>query len=140
MTSHVDRRNFIRWTAAASLAPGVLLAKAKSTSTIPPPLREEYMLQQNGYAVNAETPLELLTDYLTPNSIFFVRTHWIPRMPQLATWKLTVDGAVSHPLRLTLAVPGVTGREIFGRSGDLTQRHARTGGARSLHRRIPEVK
>lgn len=103
MTSHVDRRNFIRWTAAASLAPAVLLAKAKSASTIPPPARDEYMLQQNGYAVNAETPLELLTDYLTPNELFFVRSHWVPHTPELSKWQLVVDGAVERPLTLSLA-------------------------------------
>ena len=61
------------------------------------------MLQMNGYAVNAETPLDLLTDYLTPNHLFFVRSHWIPRMPDLKTWRLTVDGEVAKPLTLSLA-------------------------------------
>ena len=66
-------------------------------------LAEPHLLQMNGYPLDAETPLELLGDYLTPNSLFFVRSHWIPRMPDRKTWKLTVDGAVAHPLQLTLA-------------------------------------
>lgn len=57
----------------------------------------------NGYPLNAETPLELLTDYLTPNELFFVRSHWIPRMPDLKTWQLVVDGEVRTPLQLTLS-------------------------------------
>jgi len=61
------------------------------------------MLQMNGYAVNAETPLELLTDYLTPNELFFVRSHWIPRTPNLSRWRLTVDGEVKTPVSLSLA-------------------------------------
>lgn len=61
------------------------------------------MLQMNGYAVNAETPLELLTDYLTPNALFFVRSHWIPRTPNLSRWRLTVDGEVNNPVSLSLA-------------------------------------
>lgn len=61
------------------------------------------MLQMNGYAVNAETPLELLTDYLTPNEYFFVRSHWIPRLPDLHSWRLTVDGEVVKPATFSLA-------------------------------------
>lgn len=57
----------------------------------------------NGYPLNAETPLEMLTDYLTPNELFFVRSHWIPRMPDAKTWRLVVDGDVRTPLKLSLA-------------------------------------
>jgi DMSO/TMAO reductase YedYZ molybdopterin-dependent catalytic subunit len=54
----------------------------------------------NGYAIYAETPLELLTDYLIPNELFLVRSHWIPRTPDLKTWRLTVDGEVEKPTTL----------------------------------------
>jgi DMSO/TMAO reductase YedYZ molybdopterin-dependent catalytic subunit len=74
-----DRRTFLRLAAAAPLAPATLLAAP-----------ERHMLQVGGYPLNAETPLELLTDYLTPIDLFFVRSHWIPRMPDAKTWKLTV--------------------------------------------------
>ena len=60
------------------------------------------MLQLNGYGVCAETPLEALTTYLTPNDLFFVRNHWIPRMPDPRTWALRVDGEVGTPLELSL--------------------------------------
>ena len=60
------------------------------------------MLQVNGYAMCAETPLEALTTYLTPNDLFFVRNHWIPRMPDPKTWALRVDGEVGTPLELSL--------------------------------------
>jgi DMSO/TMAO reductase YedYZ molybdopterin-dependent catalytic subunit len=61
------------------------------------------MLQMNGYAVNAETPLELLTDYLTPVELFFVRSHWIPHMPDPGAWRLRVDGDVETSMEFTLA-------------------------------------
>jgi sulfite oxidase len=61
------------------------------------------MLQLNGYAVNAEPPLELLTDYLTPNELFFVRSHWIPRAPDARTWRLKVEGEVGKSMELSLA-------------------------------------
>ena len=57
----------------------------------------------NGYAVNAETPLELLTDYVTPNELFFVRSHWIPRTPGPKKWRLTIDGEVDRSTQLTLS-------------------------------------
>jgi DMSO/TMAO reductase YedYZ molybdopterin-dependent catalytic subunit len=90
----LDRRQFLSVSVAA---PFVASASAAAAS------RREQMLQMNGYALDAETPLELLTDYLTPNELFFVRSHWIPRTPDLKKWRLKVDGEVSKPLELTLA-------------------------------------
>ena len=97
----MNRRSLLTGAAAASgaalLAPlGRLLA-----ADVPPARRR--LLQVNGYAVDAETPLDALTDYLTPNDLFFVRHHWVPQLPDKSTWKLTVDGEVSSPLELTLA-------------------------------------
>ncbi|MGQ0702739.1 MAG: molybdopterin-dependent oxidoreductase [Gemmatimonadales bacterium] len=66
-----------------------------------PPRRR--MLQLNGFPTLAETPLELLTDYLTPNDLFFVRHHWQPTIPEPGSWRLTVDGAVRRPLVLGLS-------------------------------------
>jgi sulfite oxidase len=87
----LDRRDFLRYSALASLAPAALLAA------------EPHLLQMNGYPLNAETPLELLTDYLTPVPLFFVRSHWIARVPDAKTWRLRVDGDVAKPLSLSLA-------------------------------------
>src|SRR5262249_7788064 len=47
--------------------------------------------------------LDLLTSYITPNDVFFVRSHYLPTRVDRHTWTLTVDGAVSRPVRLTLA-------------------------------------
>lgn len=60
------------------------------------------MLQMNAYPANAETPLDLLTTYITPNDLFFVRHHWNPVVPAAADWKLTIDGEVTKPVTLTL--------------------------------------
>jgi sulfite oxidase len=73
----MDRRAFLRLAAAAPFAPGAFAV-------------ERHLLQMGGYPLNAETPLELLGDYLTPNDLFFVRSHWIPRMPDPKTWRLAV--------------------------------------------------
>lgn len=74
----MHRRDFLKGAALAALAPSALAAT------------EPHLLQLGGYPLNAETPLELLTDYLTPVELFFVRSHWIPRMPDPKTWRLTV--------------------------------------------------
>jgi DMSO/TMAO reductase YedYZ molybdopterin-dependent catalytic subunit len=59
------------------------------------------MIQRNGYAIDAETPLDALTSYLTPNDLFFVRHHWNPQYAAHRGWVLVVDGEVERPLRLT---------------------------------------
>jgi DMSO/TMAO reductase YedYZ molybdopterin-dependent catalytic subunit len=94
----INRRTFLSLSAAASFAPSAAIA-----ATRPRESPSAHMLQMNGYAVNAETPLELLTDYLTPTALFFVRSHWIPRTPNLSRWRLTIDGEVEKPVSLSLA-------------------------------------
>jgi sulfite oxidase len=93
-----DRRKFVTFSTLGLLAPSALLAGIKSAA-----LAGAQMLQVNGYPVNAETPLELLTDYLTPNELFFVRSHWIPRTPDAKNSTLSVDGGVGKPLSLSIA-------------------------------------
>jgi DMSO/TMAO reductase YedYZ molybdopterin-dependent catalytic subunit len=87
-----DRRNLLRAAALLPFAARQLIAAPS-----------RYLLQLNGYAPDAETPLELLTDYITPNDLFFIRSHWIPHTPDVKKWTLTVDGEVEHPLTLTIA-------------------------------------
>jgi sulfane dehydrogenase subunit SoxC len=60
------------------------------------------MIQLNGYATDAETPLDALTTYITPNDLFFVRHHWNPAYQNERRWALAVDGEVERPLRLTM--------------------------------------
>jgi DMSO/TMAO reductase YedYZ molybdopterin-dependent catalytic subunit len=100
----MNRRTLLSGAVAASGA--ALLAPlerlfADVGADVPPARRR--LLQVNAYAADAETPLDALTTYLTPNDLFFVRHHWVPQLPDMATWKLTVDGDVSRPLELTLA-------------------------------------
>jgi sulfite oxidase len=57
-------------------------------------------------ALNAESPTELLNDYLTPISSFFVRNNGV--LPTISlgdadSWKLSVDGEVRNPCRWTVA-------------------------------------
>jgi DMSO/TMAO reductase YedYZ molybdopterin-dependent catalytic subunit len=94
-----SRRGFLSLAGGAALLPRALLAAAAETV----PKEKRRMLQMNGYAIDAETPLDALTTYLTPNDLFFVRHHWNPMYPDARTWALTIDGEVETPLQLSLA-------------------------------------
>jgi DMSO/TMAO reductase YedYZ molybdopterin-dependent catalytic subunit len=51
---------------------------------------------------NFESPFPALGGFLTPNNLFFVRSHFgVFAGPGAATWRLKVEGAVEHPLELT---------------------------------------
>src|SRR5260221_5778325 len=91
----VRRRTFLGLLAGAAFAPDALVSAA------PPgvPRAHQRLLQVNGYAINAETPLDALTTYLTPNDLFFLRSHMEPTDPDPKTWTLTVDGEVSSPVK-----------------------------------------
>src|ERR1700687_5512823 len=82
---------------------GFLYAGAAGAAAAALPASRRRLLQMSGYPIDAETPLDSLTSYITPNDIFFVRHHWTPVFPDPTQWLLQVDGEVEHPLRLSLA-------------------------------------
>jgi DMSO/TMAO reductase YedYZ molybdopterin-dependent catalytic subunit len=49
-----------------------------------------------------ETPTHLLTSWITPNELFYVRSHFYTPSIREEAWTLRVDGEVSTPLALTL--------------------------------------
>lgn len=55
--------------------------------------------------LDAETPVQEFASYLTPNSRFFVRSHFGPPLAELlsdSNWRLRVTGMVDQPLTFTL--------------------------------------
>jgi DMSO/TMAO reductase YedYZ molybdopterin-dependent catalytic subunit len=103
-----SRREFLALAAGASLAPSAALAMVQKAAG---EMRGR-MLQLNGQALDAETPLDNLITYITPIELFFVRHHWNPAVPDRFAWRLTVDGEVKNPLQLRVAdlrnMPSVT--------------------------------
>ena len=97
--SALTRRGFLAAAGGALLLPSAALAAVAESV----PKDKRRMLQVNGYAIDAETPLDALTTYITPNDLFFVRHHWNPMYPDVRRWTLTVDGEVSSPQELTVA-------------------------------------
>ena len=53
--------------------------------------------------LNAETPAEYLTSWITPNAVFFDRNQGAipPRRIALRRWRLTIEGEVEKPITLT---------------------------------------
>jgi DMSO/TMAO reductase YedYZ molybdopterin-dependent catalytic subunit len=128
----LTRRSFLTAAGAAALVPSIALSATAAAPAIP--VNRRRMIQMNGYAIDAETPLDALITYLTPNDLFFVRHHWNPMYPGAKTWALTVDGEVETPLQLTLAdlkrLPKTTATCVLQCAGN----------GRSLHTpRVPGV-
>ncbi len=97
----LDRRTFLALAGAAALLPAVRRIPSPEAGALPDSRRR--MLQVNGYPLDAETPLDALATYITPNDLFFVRHHWNPMYPDARRWALVVDGEVETPRQWTLA-------------------------------------
>ena len=50
-----------------------------------------------------ETPAHLLTSWITPNDLFYVRSHFYTPSVDANTWRLRIDGDVERTLELSLA-------------------------------------
>src|SRR5690348_10811864 len=110
----VTRRSMIRNAGAAALlgsAGGLSYAlQALAQGRTPP--EPGRLIVRSARPQDLETPVGALTSWITPNDLFFVRSHVYPPAIQLPQWKLTVGGAVDRPLSLSLddvrALPRVT--------------------------------
>jgi DMSO/TMAO reductase YedYZ molybdopterin-dependent catalytic subunit len=49
-----------------------------------------------------ETPPELMETWITPNDVFYVRSHMYTPKVDMSDWRLQIDGAVTQSLTLTL--------------------------------------
>lgn len=66
-------------------------------------ISSELLFEQSPYPVQAEAFTEALVPWETPIEGFFVRSHFgVPQIDE-ATWTLTLEGLVEHPLVLKLA-------------------------------------
>ncbi|CAN5602966.1 sulfite oxidase [soil metagenome] len=50
---------------------------------------------------NLEMPFGLLDGWITPNELFYIRSHFSVPEVDLASWRLKIEGAVESPLELT---------------------------------------
>ena len=70
----MDRRSFLKLATLASLPPAKVVEALQTSHS----LSGKRVLQLNAYTLDAGTPLDLLTSYITPNDVFFIRSHDIP--------------------------------------------------------------
>lgn len=100
MITKITRRLFLdaayRAGAGAAVAalglPRVLAAQALSKDLIVRSARPE----------DFETPAHLLTSWITPNDLFYVRSHFYTPTVSESEWTLRVDGEVTSPLSITM--------------------------------------
>ena len=64
---------------------------------------KQRLIVRSGRPQDLETPAQLLDSWITPNDLFYVRSHFYTPTIDPDAWRLVVDGEVERPLTLTLA-------------------------------------
>ena len=63
-------------------------------------LAKDRLIVRSDNPQDLETPAHLLTSWLTPNDLFYVRSHFYTPSVSLNDWTLVVDGEVDRPLEI----------------------------------------
>ena len=88
----IDRRSFLQTVAAGAAMPFLMGADEAGPD----------LIVRSSYPLDAETPVEVFDRFLTPNRLFFVRSHFGPPAIGLSPWRLEVDGLVDRALSMGL--------------------------------------
>src|SRR5258708_4828410 len=100
--SQPSRRQFLHRALAGSTVPwlaGLASPRTIASVDVPP---EADLIVRSTRPLDAETPVDVFNRFLTPNRLFFVRSHFGPPAVGLSPWRLEVDGLVETPLSLGL--------------------------------------
>ena len=99
---HLSRRRLLA--AIAGAGPGAL-----ALASLPPWVRSALAASEPGVIVRNDWPEHLETTLaalgesrLTPNDVFFVRSHFLPPDVDPSAWRLEVGGLVNSPFKLSL--------------------------------------
>jgi len=65
-------------------------------------LSKDQLIVRSARPQDLETPAHLLTSWITPNELFYVRSHFYTPAIREAEWTLRIDGEVDASLTLTL--------------------------------------
>ena len=84
--------------AAALAAPLMAPRNAKAAQA----LANDRLIVRSARPEDLETPAHLLTSWITPTELFYVRSHFYTPAIDAGAWTLVVDGEVDRPLELTL--------------------------------------
>src|SRR5437763_1140734 len=103
----MDRRLFLGGTAGVipllspSLSPGGLSARTaggeRTTEGRPAPS----LIARQRNPDNLEFPFPALGSFLTPNHLFYVRSHFTVPSLDAGSWRLKIEGAVKKPVEMT---------------------------------------
>ena len=80
--------------AATSLLPGAAFAQQI--------VAKDRLIVRSARPEDLETPVQLLNSWITPNDLFYVRSHFYTPSLDAPSWRLQVDGDVETPLLLTM--------------------------------------
>lgn len=98
----MHRRAFLH--TVGRLAPGAataaLLPSAAAAQQV---VSKARLIVRSPRPEDLETPVRLLTTWITPNDLFYVRSHFYTPSIEERAWTLRVDGEVGSALQLTLA-------------------------------------
>ena len=105
-----SRRDFLKTVSTAALAAGAihpLLSWASGNSSaaesVSIPGKDGLIVRSDRF-LDLETPVEFMTEWITPVNHFFVRNHMFePAKFDAKSWQLSITGEVEKPLTLTLA-------------------------------------
>jgi len=67
----------------------------------PPEVKKPELIVRDTSPEVLEFPFETLDEFITPNDLFFVRSHFDVPSIDIENWRLKVEGAVSNPIELT---------------------------------------
>ena len=94
-------------TGAAFVGTGGLAALAQQAASSGP------LIVHSGRPQDLETPARLLTSWITPNELFYVRSHFYTPTVREDMWSLQIDGDVAAPLMLSMdAIMGLPSRTM----------------------------
>jgi sulfite oxidase len=99
----VTRRSFldaIRRGGAGLVATALLPSGRLAAQEV---LSKDRLIVRAARPQDLETPAHLLTSWITPNDLFYVRSHFYTPSIDANAWRLRIDGDVERPLELTLA-------------------------------------
>src|SRR5580693_8804902 len=99
-----SRRTFLRRAGQAGIAVGLAHAFAPMLTAYPQEgsTPSDKLIVRSRNPQDLETPPELMETWITPNDVFYVRSHMYTPKVEINDWWLQIDGAVGHPLTLTL--------------------------------------
>lgn len=95
-----SRRDFLQRALAGSSLPWVGGLGSRAALADEPAGPD--LIVRSSRPLDAETPVEAFDRFLTPNPLFFVRSHFGPPAVGLSPWRLEIDGLVDRPVALSL--------------------------------------